>query len=87
MKQVLKLSLFITTVALVAACGGGAKEEKGALGDLKVKLEELKKQKTTVETEIRKVEEAIEKLDSTAVKKAKLVSLTTIGADTFSHLY
>lgn len=86
MQNISKFLLIIPTMVLVIACGKGAKEEKGALGDMKVKLESLKKQKTDIEVQIRDMENEIARLDPEAAKtKAKLVGIATIGTDSFSH--
>lgn len=69
---------------LVASCGG-AKDSKGDLGDKKAELEKLKKQQKEVNESIAKLEEEISKVDSTVGVKAKLVALSTVGTDTFTH--
>ena len=81
----LKSFIAITMTAALVSCGGGAKDEKGSLGDMRVKLEGLKKEKTTIETEIRTLEEAIAKADPSSAQKAKLVATSLVGAGTFDH--
>ena len=58
-----------------------------ALRGARLKLEELKKQQASVNSEISKLETEIAKLDPAAAKeeKAKLVSLTAIAPETFTH--
>lgn len=79
------IGIIVFASLILAACGKGAKDKKGDLGDLKAKLAKLKKEKTTVETEIRKLEAQIAKLDTNAVLNPKLVAVDTIRNDTFTH--
>lgn len=70
----------------LAACGGGAKDEKGQLGDLKVKLEKLKKEKNKLDADIRSVEEAIAKADPASAKQVqRLVRVDTLRIQDFAH--
>ncbi|HET9429983.1 MAG TPA: efflux RND transporter periplasmic adaptor subunit [Chitinophagaceae bacterium] len=86
MQNILKISLTALIAASLLACGSAAKDEKGKLGDMKVKLEKLKKDKTGLDEQIRQVEEQIAKMDPEgAGAKPKLVAITTIATDTFSH--
>jgi RND family efflux transporter MFP subunit len=86
MKRILTISLMISAVALiVASCGNSKKEEKGKTTDLKVKLEQLKKDKAKLDAEIRSVEAAIEKTDSTSANTAALVSTAPVTQQDFVH--
>ena len=85
MQKILTITLSVSLVLLMAACGGSAKDAKGDLGDKKAELEKLKKQQKEVNDKIVKLEEEIAKVDSSAGVKAKLVALSTVGADTFTH--
>ena len=86
MNTMLKLSLVTILVAVMAACGGGAKEKNGNLGDLKVQLEKLKKEKSKLDADIKKVEEQIAKADPDAATKVKrLVSVDTLRVRDFEH--
>ena len=86
MNNILKISFAaIITVGLVA-CGSSAKDKKGDTGDLKVELEKLKKQKNTLDADIRKLEDQIAKADPAAANQtAKLVSVDTLRIQDFSH--
>ena len=53
-------------VTVVTACSGNAKEKKGDLGGLKTKLEKLKKEKASMDADIRKLEEQIAEADRLA---------------------
>ncbi len=74
-------------VMLMAACGDGAKEKKGSLGDKKVQLEKLKKEAAAANAEIKKLEEEITKLDTNAalLSKSKLVAVAPVSVQDFSH--
>lgn len=86
MNNVLKTFFGITVVASLAACGAGAKDKKGDVGDMKVKLEKLKKEKNDLDAEIRSLEEKIIKADPEAAAQVqKLVSVDTIRIKDFSH--
>ncbi len=48
MQRILNITLAASFLVLLAACGGSAKDEKAGVGDLKVKLEKLKKENKSV---------------------------------------
>ncbi len=76
----------IVTALFIVACGKGSKDKKADLGDMKVKLEKLKKEKNDKEAEIRKLEEEIAKADPNAASQtARLVSVDTLRAQDFLH--
>ena len=72
---------------MLGPAAAGAKDKKGETGDLKVKLEKLKKEKNELDAEIRKLEEQIAKADPNAVHKQaqKLVSVDTLRIQDFTH--
>lgn len=74
-------------VMLMAACGDGAKEKKGSLGDKKVQLEKLKKEAAAANAQIKILEEEIAKLDTNAAQlaKAKLIAVAPVTTQDFSH--
>ncbi len=81
-------TFIITTALTLAACSNvGRKEKLGALSEKKAKLEELKKQQTKTADEVKQLEEEIAKLDTGATKqeKAKLVAITPVVTEDFSH--
>jgi membrane fusion protein, multidrug efflux system len=86
MRNVLKLTLAIPMMALLVACGAGAKDKKGDTGDLKVKLEKLKKEKNDMDASIRELEDKIAKADPGAADQVKkLVSVDTLRISDFTH--
>jgi membrane fusion protein (multidrug efflux system) len=85
MKKIFVLTL-ITATFIVAGCGSGSKDKKGDAGDMKVKLEKLKKEKNDMDVEIRKLEDQISKTDSnTSQQVQKLVSVDTLRLQDFTH--
>jgi len=85
MQKILNIILASSLIVLTAACGSSAKEKKSETGDLKVKLEKLKKQKNSLDVQIRQVEEQLAKADPSSVQTQKLVTIDTIRVQDFSH--
>jgi RND family efflux transporter MFP subunit len=77
--------MVITTAIIVTGCGSSSKGKKGDTGDMKVKLEKLKKEKNDLDAEIHKLEEQIEKADPNAANVAKLVSADSVRMQDFTH--
>lgn len=86
MNNILKISFAAIFAVTLIACGAGAKDKKGAIGDIKAKLEKLKKEKSTLDADIRKLEEELAKADPSAAKQiAKLVAVDTLRVQDFVH--
>jgi membrane fusion protein, multidrug efflux system len=87
MKQITKTILVVLSASIfLAACGGGAKDQKGAAGDLRKEIEKLKKDKGSIDAEIRKLEEKLAKADPEAAKQiAKLIAVDTLRISDFQH--
>ena len=87
MKRIFQYTIIAGFAVLLAACGGGAKEKKGSLGDKKAQLEKLKTEQVTLATKIKTLEEEIAKLDTAAGKseKAKLIAVLPVVTEDFSH--
>ena len=85
MQKILNITLAASVVLLLAACGSSSKEKKGEAGDLKVKLEKLKKEKNGLDAQIRQVEEQLAKADPSSVQTQKLVSVDTLRIQDFTH--
>lgn len=85
-KLVKTFGVIVASSLLLAACGG-SKDKKGSLGDLKAKLEKLKKEKSSLEGEIRKLSDQIQKADTSAgTQSAILVSTAPVITDSaFAH--
>jgi membrane fusion protein, multidrug efflux system len=85
MQKILNITMAASLVLLIAACGSSTKDKKGEVGDLKVKLEKLKKEKSGLDVQIRQVEEQLAKADPSSVQTQKLVSVDTIRVQDFNH--
>jgi RND family efflux transporter MFP subunit len=78
--------IMVALIFFLASCGAGSKEKKGDLGDMKVKLEKLKKEKNDLDANIRKLEDQILKADPKAAALVqKLVSVDTLRVQDFTH--
>ncbi|MGB2702592.1 MAG: efflux RND transporter periplasmic adaptor subunit [Chitinophagaceae bacterium] len=86
MNNIFKISFAAIIAVSLVACGAGAKDKKGDIGDMKVKLEKLKKEKNEIDADIRKLEDQITKADPKAAQQArKLVSIDTLRIKDFTH--
>ena len=85
MKQI-KRAILILSVITMAACGGN-KTGDAAIKEKKDQLAKLKDQQTDITKKIEGLEAEIAKLDPSSVQaeKAKLVTLSTIAPQEFSH--
>jgi RND family efflux transporter MFP subunit len=76
----------ITAILFLTACGGGMKDNAATLTDKKVQLEGLKKEQQSLTEKITNLEQEIGKLDpSTIAEKIKLVSVSAIESQDFTH--
>jgi membrane fusion protein, multidrug efflux system len=87
MKSLYNLLGAVAIVLFVAACGASTGGDKKDLDKKKERLEELKKEQTSVTDEIAKLEKEIAKLDTSAARaeKPKLVVLANVQAKAFTH--
>jgi len=85
MKQ-LKKGMLIVSLIILAACGA-KKTGDSAVAAKKEELTKLKEQQTALVTKIAGLEAEIAKLDPSSVQaeRAKLVALSTIAPESFSH--
>jgi RND family efflux transporter MFP subunit len=82
MKQI----LFIMTLFVFSACGGGKKQGEASLTDKQVALEKLKKDQQLLSEKISSLEKEIVALDpSKAEEKVKLVGVTVVETQDFTH--
>ncbi len=79
------IGIIVLVSFFIISCGGGAKDKKGDVGDMKVKLEKLKKEKNTLDADIRKLEADIAKADPKSAQAQKLVTVATVDTADFSH--
>ena len=86
MQNLLKISLAAFLAAALLACGSAAKDKKGEITDMKVKLEKLKKEKSGLDVQIRQLETQIAKADPSSAQQAqKLVAVDSVRVQDFSH--
>ena len=86
MQTVLKISFAAMLVTALASCGSSSmKETKGDLNDKKAQLQKLKNDQEKLNTDIKKLEEEIGKLDSSTLVKPRLVAITSVAAQNFTH--
>lgn len=86
MNHMIRISLSLALIISLAACGSGAKEKKSKVGDMKVKLEKLKKERSALDADIRQLEADIVKEDPNATQQAKkLVAIDTLRIADFKH--
>ena len=86
MKKITTTALVTASSLIMVSCGAGSKEKKGAVGDVKVKLEKLRIEKTSLDAEIRQLEDQLAKIDPNAAQQIKkLVGVDTIRIQDFSH--
>jgi len=85
MSNILKLTGAAFVTILLLACGNSSKEQKGSLADKKAELQKLKGEQTKLNDQVKKLEDEIAKLDSTAVNRAKLVAVTPLLQQDFTH--
>jgi membrane fusion protein, multidrug efflux system len=87
MQKILKVVLFASSVYL-ASCGAktDSSDKNSALAEKKARLEELKKQQAKLSQDITALQAEIEKLDPSAkAEKTKLVSVSAIAPENFTH--
>jgi len=80
MQRILNASLVAALVLTLAACGSSSKDSNATLTDKKAELQKIKDQQKKLEDEISKIDTAASKAE-----KAKLVTLTTIAPESFTH--
>lgn len=87
MQKIFTILVLAASVTLVSCGSASTEANSGAAAEQKAKLAELKKQKDGIDAEIAKLEAEIAKLDPASAKpdNAKLVSLTAVAPETFTH--
>lgn len=86
MRNLFTIIAVVSLSISLLACGGNASQSNKELEKKRTELDKLRTEQKTVNDKIAKLEEEIAKLDTNAVNnKAKLVTLETIGIDSFSH--
>ena len=83
----MKQYLVIGALLLLSACGNSSKEGNAAINDKKAELEKLKSSKNKTEEDIRKLQDELVKIDTSAVSasKIKLVAVSLVAKQDFKH--
>jgi membrane fusion protein, multidrug efflux system len=81
MKQI----MYVLAVSFLVSCGASTKEKAGGVNDKKASLQKLKNQQLATADEIKKLEEEIAKEDPSFGVKPKLVAVTPIALQNFTH--
>jgi RND family efflux transporter MFP subunit len=85
MSKLIRVITVISGIVLLCACGNGD-QSSAQLAQKKKKLEELKKQQSSLAADIRKLEDEIAALDTAAGSgKGKLVAAAPISVEDFTH--
>ena len=79
--------IIMSALFLLTSCGAGKKEGNAQLTDMKVELENLRKERDKLSEKMTKLEADILKLDpaSAAAENAKLVQVTSVTPQDFAH--
>ncbi|HMJ47259.1 MAG TPA: efflux RND transporter periplasmic adaptor subunit, partial [Ferruginibacter sp.] len=86
MKKITQITLLSLTILFIASCGNSKKEGSAILNEKKVAFEKLKKERTTLDENMKKLQEEINKLDTNAANsKIKLVSVSPVSTMDFKH--
>ncbi|MEO5941920.1 MAG: efflux RND transporter periplasmic adaptor subunit [Ferruginibacter sp.] len=87
MQKITKLSIAIALLFFVASCGNSKKEGDANINDKKAKLEKLKTQKSKDEEEIKKLQDELALIDTSAASsnKEKLVAVAPVTIQDFNH--
>jgi membrane fusion protein (multidrug efflux system) len=76
--NIMKYTLTIGALVLLAACGSSSKDKSAELAEKKTQMEKLKGQEKSLQAEI-------DKLDTSKKEKPKLVAIAEISPETFTH--
>jgi len=80
-------SIFLTTLILLSSCNQSENKGNDILAQKKAQLQKLTLQQSQTETEIKKLQEEISKLDKDAIISAniKLVAVSSVSVQPFNH--
>jgi membrane fusion protein, multidrug efflux system len=84
MQKILNAGI-VTGIIFLSSCGAASKQDKPDLAEKKIQLSKLKAQQDKLSTDIQVLENEIIKLDPSLGLKPKLVNITTLSTDNFTH--
>ena len=86
MKIIIVLAIAVSLLTAYS-CNNGAGNKKGNVAELKANLEKLKNKRSTLDDDIRKLEEQVNKADpeAAALKNIKLVEVQPVSIQEFTH--
>jgi membrane fusion protein (multidrug efflux system) len=86
MQRIVNISFAAVFMMALASCGGSSgKEATGDLKDKKTQLQKLKTDQEKLGNDIKKLEQELAVLDPSTVAKPKLVAVTTLATQNFTH--
>ena len=86
MQRFVNISFAVILITAVVSCGGsGAKQGKGDLNDKMTQLQKLKGDQEKLGNDIKKLEQELAVLDPSSVAKPKLVTVTPLATQNFTH--
>jgi RND family efflux transporter MFP subunit len=87
MQKSIKITATAFLLFIAASCGNSAKDGNATINDKKAEIEKLKGTKDKTEAEILKLQEELNKIDtsSASTAKIKLVSVTPVSTQDFMH--
>lgn len=85
MNKLVSISMFAGIIFLSSCGASSSKNEDQSVTGKKTELAALKQQRDKLNSDIQKLEKDISELDSTFGVKPKLVSITTLAAENFTH--
>jgi len=84
MNRILNIAM-LAGIILLSSCGASTKQENTGVAEKKAQLAKLKQQQDKLNGDIQKLETDIIALDSTYGIKPKLVNITTLATENFTH--
>jgi membrane fusion protein (multidrug efflux system) len=84
MNKILSIAM-LAGIILFSSCGASTKQENKTVAEKKAELATLKKQQDKLNEDITRVEGELAKMDSTFGVKPKLVNITKLATENFTH--
>src|SRR4029077_21216048 len=84
MNKILSIATF-AGIILLSSCGASSKQENKSVTEKKAELVQLRQQQEKITADILRVETELAKMDSTFGVKPKLVNITKLATENFTH--